>query len=285
MENNKNIVETVDQNGKTLKLMIKIPGHKILQEAQMVYNLKLTSLIRQSASKDSQLLSRQQLDQHLERLGIWTSDDAEQFVRMQLELRELELKLKTGGIKVTEAKKIALSMKIKRAILLALYNRRAQFEEITMESIANNQKFKFLITKCVTDTKTNRLFFENIDDYESRQDEPAAMVAATALAGQIYGYDDSTEANLSENQWLRQFNFADNQGRLINKDGHLIDTEGYLVNEEGRFVNSEDRLVDNQGRSVDEDGNFVINTKPFLDDKTGEPIITKPKRKKKSKKN
>jgi len=131
-----NIVETVDNDGKKLKLTVKAPGHKVLQEAQMVYNIRLTALIRQSASEDTQLLSRQQLDQHLEHMGIWTEKEAQQFVRLQLELRELELKLKTGGIKVSEAKAIALSMRAKRALLLVLYNRKVQFEGVTIESIA-----------------------------------------------------------------------------------------------------------------------------------------------------
>jgi len=34
---------------------------------------------------------------------------------------------------------------------------------------------------------------------------------------------------------------------------------------------------------VDSDGNFVVKTKPFLDDDTGEPIVTKIKAKQKRK--
>lgn len=100
------IIETVDTNGKKLKLSIRPLGYKILQEAQMVYSVKLTSLIKRSVSEDAQLLSRQQLEQHLGDLGIWTEQDGRQFLQLQLELRSLELKLKEGGIKVSEAKKL-----------------------------------------------------------------------------------------------------------------------------------------------------------------------------------
>jgi len=126
-------------------------------------------------------------------------------------------------------------------------------------------------------------FFDNINTYEALQEEQASIAAATALAGQLYGYDNKTEANLSENQWLRQYKFADKDGRLIDECGHLVDTEGRLINEDGRFVNKNGELTDNQGRSVDSDGNFVVKTKPFLDDDTGEPIVTKIKAKQKRK--
>ncbi len=274
------IIKTVDENGKRLELVILTPGHKVLQDAQMVYNVELTSMIKQSVSGGDKLLSRQQLEQHLGELGIWTEKDAKQFLRLQLELRESELKLKQGGIKISEAKTIALGMKSKRALLLILYGRRSQFDAITMESIADNRKFKFLITKCVVMSKDNMPFFINIEDYELRQNETSAVDAATILAGQIYGYDKQMESNLTENKWLQQFNFADKQGRLIDENNRLIDTNGNLVNGDGRFVDKEGSLVDNQGRPVDENGDFVVNeTKPFTDD-SGKPLKIDTKKRK-----
>ena len=277
------VIETMDEDGKELKLAIKTPGHKILHEAQMVYNIELTRLIKLSVSQKTQLLSRQQLDQHLDSLGVWTEEDGRQFLRLQLELRSLDLKLRQGGIKLSEAKKIALKMKTKRAVLLILYSRRSQFDEITMESIAENQKFKFLLTKCVMIDESGIQFFVNIEDYETRQSEVSAIDAAVALAGQLYGYDKNSEADLIENKWLKQFKFADDKGRLINDDGKLIDMDGRLVNEKGRFVNEHGKFIDDQGRLVDNEGNFVVKTKPFIDDKTGKPFVTK-KRKSNNKK-
>ncbi len=279
--NSKQTIETVDKNGKKLKLYLRPLGHKILQEAQMVYNIHLTSLIKRSVAKNCQLLSRQQLEQHLSDLCIWTENDARKFLQLQLELRALELKLKQGGIKVAEAKKIALEMKMKRAVLLVLYNRRSQFDGITMESIADNQKFKFLLTQCVMISDSNTPFFLNIKDYDEKQNEQASVDAASVLAGKLYGYDENTEANLVENQWLQQFKFADGQGRLVNEDNQLIDLDGNLIDEDGRFIDKHGDFVDNQGRRVDENGDFVIETKPFLDDDTGKPLTTPMKKGKK----
>lgn len=276
------VIETIDNEGKKLKLQINSIGHNILQDAQMVYSVKLTSLIKQSTVDGNELMSRQQLEQHLDTMGIWTEKDSKKFLEIQIELREMELQLKSGGIRVSEAKQIAISMKTRRAILLALYNRRSQFDGITMESIAENQKFKFLLVRCVM--KDNQPFFKNINDYDSRQYEKSSIDVAGAMATKLYGYDSQTESNLTENQWLKQFEFADDSGRLIDGKKRLIDVDGHLINDEGRLVDEVGNLVDNKGRPVGENGEFIVDTKPFLDDITGKPIesnVKKSTRKKK----
>lgn len=281
MDNNdKTVINTVDTDGQSIKVTIIAPGHKILQEAQMIYNIKLTSLIKLSTSDDSPLLSKQQLDMHLEKLGIWTEIDASNFLKLQLQLRSMELKLQQGGIKVSDAKKIALDMKTKRAILLMLYQRRAQFDNITMESISDNEKFKFLMTSCVFG-ENDLQFFIDIEDYESRQNEQATIDSSIILAGKIYGYDSGAEANLIENKWLKQFEFADDNGRLVDDKNRLIDIDGRLIDKKGRFVNKKGEFVDDKGVPVDKDGNFKIKTKPFIDDKTGKAITGKKRKVKK----
>lgn len=277
------VVDTVDGDGKELQLTVQMPGYKTLQEAQMIYNIELTSLIKQSVSGDKQLFSKQQLERHLHDLGVWTEDDAKRFLKLQIEIRESELKLKQGGIPVSRAKIIALTMKAKRAILLVLYNQRSQFDAITMEALADNHKFKFLITKCVMLGKTDVMFFTCINDYEARQNDQSSNDAATALAGMMYGYDENTESKLVENQWLKQFEFADNRGRLVDDKKRLIDSGGRLINEDGRFVDEKGNLVDNLGRPIDENGDFVVKkTKPFTDD-NGNPIIKTIKKRKSAK--
>lgn len=284
MKSNKVIIDTIDEEGRKLQLYIRTFGHKVLQDAQMVYNVKLTSLIKLSVSGNAELFSKQQLDQHLGSLGIWTDGDSREFLRLQLELRSLELKLKSGGIKVSVAKKIALEMKTKRAILLLLYNRRAQFDELSMESMAENHRFKFLLVQCIMIVDSDVPLFVSIEDYEKRQNDQYAIEAATALAGKLYGYDKETEANLIENRWLQKFEFADDKGRLIDKDKKLIDMDGHLINEEGRFIDKDGNFIDDQGRPVDDVGNFIVETQPFIDDETNKPIVEKKKLKKRYKK-
>ena len=186
MDAKKTIIDTLDEHGEKLKLFIAPFGYKILQDAQMEYNIKLTSLIRKSASTDNKLLTKYQLDQHLNDLGIWTEKEIKQFLQLQLELRSLEFKLQSGGLTIPEGKKIAFEIKSKRLLLVNLYNRRLQFDSITMESTAENQKFKFIVVACTKFAETNKPFFASISDYEARQNEKAAIDAATCLAGKLH---------------------------------------------------------------------------------------------------
>jgi hypothetical protein len=235
--------------------------------------------MRLSVTNGTQLFSRQQLEKHMNDLGIWTAKDIRQFLQLQLELRELELQLKKGGIKVTEAKAIALKMRTKRSLLLELYNRRSQFDSITMESMADNKKFKFLVKECVM-TEEGVPFFASIDDYENRQEEISAIDSATEMAAYLHGYDKDSETNLVENQWLREFDFADGDGNLINEEGHLVDIDGRLVNTDGRFVDKDGNFIDSLGRRIDDNGDFVVEkTKPFIDDRK-KPSVKKTSKKK-----
>jgi len=281
-------IETKDVDGKDLKLFIVLPGYKTLQDSQMVYSAELSKLIRESATTNSSLLSRKQLDEHLAKLGIWTNEDATKFMKMQLELRSMELKLRQGGIKLSEARKLAITMRIKRAQMLELYQQKLEFDSITMESIAENKKFDFLVSRSVFRDDNKQLFFTNVSDYYARQEEQAAVDCASALATAFYGYDKDKEQSLVENKWLKEHSFADDMSRLVNDKGQLIDEEGRLIDDNGRFINEDGKFVDHFGRLVDENAEFIIeNPKPFVDDmnknkKTQKKETTKRKKKKKS---
>lgn len=272
------VVDTTNKDGGKLRLVVRVPGHKILQDAQMVYSVELTALMKKSVADGSQLFSKQQLDTYLNNLGIWTEDDAKAFLRLQFEIRALEYELRKGGLTVSGGKNIAIAIRIKRKIMMGLYGKRSQFDAITMESMADNKKFKFLMARCVTVQIDNKPFFANIDDYDLRQGEQAAVDTATVLAGMLYGYDRQSEANLVENKWLTDFKFADDSGRLIDDKGRLVNEDGSLIDENGRFVDESGNFIDNQGRRVDENGDFVVEADPFIDDTTGEPLV-KPQKK------
>ena len=52
----------------------------------------------------------------------------------------------------------------------------------------------------------------------------------------LYNLDPNYDKNLEENKFLKEFNFVDEELRLINDEGHLTDADGRLINDEGRFI-------------------------------------------------
>lgn len=276
----------IDVTGKDLlekdvDLVVVKPGHKLMQEAQLQYSLRLAQLMRSGVNKNERLLLRSELDKHLENMGVWTRDDAVRFNELQIEIRACECALKQGGIKLSEARSFALHIGDLRNELMQLHAKRSQFDSATMESVAENYRFNWLITKCAIRADNGNPYFMDVDDYLSRSDEPVAILVATTLAKIMYGYDDGFADTLPEIQWMKKYGFMDQSGRLTDRSGSFVDRSGRRVDENGRYIDKDGNFVDVDGNKVDVNGELVIDVKPFIDDETGELIgdsITKPKK-------
>jgi hypothetical protein len=94
----------------------------------------------------------------------------------------------------------------------------------------------------------------------------------------LYGLDQDWEAKLPENKFLKEYEFVDDKLRLVNKEGHYITTDGKRVDENFRYIDEEGNFVDEDGNRIDEDGLPVVESKPFLDDETGKPIVKEKKK-------
>ncbi len=281
MESKRKIIDTVDNEGKPLKIAVIKPGNKLIQEANMVYNLKCSELIRQAADGGQRLLLRSEVEDYLIKTKIWTNNDVSNIEKYSVRIKAIELMLQKGGIKLSDARKLALEMSSLRAKILELYNKKQQLDFATVEAVAENDKFSFLMVKCVVSAEDGKSFFINEDDYLERGNEVAVVEAAKHLAGVIYGVKEEVNMNFYENKWLKDHKFIDENGRLIDKDGSFVDRDGRKVNEAGKFIDDKNNLVNKDGIKIDENGNFIVpNPEPFLDDENNSTTKTKKKTKK-----
>ena len=293
MDSKRVVIDNVDIEGKPFSLAVIRPKNRTNQEANMAYNLRMATLIRSGSQNSSQrLLLRAELENYLNKMGIWTLQDALDVEKLALEIRAHELMLKKGGIKISEGRTIALQMAEKRQLIMEKHAQRQQFDSATVESQAENFRFEFLLVKCLVFADTGRPFLKNHNDYVERQDEIAIMEGARILAGMVYGLETNIHQNMFEMQWLKEAGMIDDDGRYIRFDGTTTDRDGRLVNKDGRYINKEGQMVDTFGRLVDEHGNLLVDiSKPFIDDETGESVIvgtigvktTTPKKKKTTK--
>lgn len=273
MQRNKELIKTIDIEGNVLELIVLHPTHKIAQEANLQYNLKVSSLIRNSSKTGERLLLRSEINNYLVTAGIWTKEDAIEMENLGLKIRACEFKLKQGGIKLSEARELAITMGEFRNRMLVLYNKRQQLDSATVESVAENHKFNFLVSKCSVVPNSELPYFSDLNDYLERSDQQASVDCAKAMAKILYGFDDSLSSNLFEVKWLKEAGFVDDRGRYINRDKKLVDRNGRLIDEEGRFINNDGEFIDINGIKVDGNGNlFVTETHPFIDDNTGQEI-------------
>lgn len=284
MENNKTI-EGLDKNGNQVKVMLKTPGPQEYRDSQIEYNKAFRKAL------DSGALLRQKLSDYMIEQGIW--DDAKQkkndyFVD---EINAKEKTINSGGIKLSEAKDIALELRGLRYEFREFIAEKNALDQNSVEGQADNARFSELVRLCMLNPTTKKPYFQTQKDYDANGDQPWVAQASSELASMIYGLDPDYDNKLAENKFLKEFNYVNEDLRLVNSDGHLVDLEGSLIDEDGRYVAYRDDkqteenkyFVNKSGVEVvsvtDEDGDVTWVEKgkevrqPFLDE-DGNPILS-----------
>lgn len=280
-DKNDNIVVGLDNDGNEVKVLVKIPGASEFKESQVAYNKAFREAL------DSGALLRQRLTEYMTNQGLWDEDKQKQYDKKMDEISSMEDSLKGGGIRLSEAKNIAVQLRVKRAEFRDLIAERNALDAASAEGQADNARFAALVRLCALNPENNTRYFQNEKDYEAQSTQPWVVSAAEKLGNLLYGLDPEYENNLIENKFLKEFDFVNDDLAFVNEDGHTIDSEGRLTNEEGRYVaykNDEDYqnrenayYVNRNGEEVVEvDGEWVkasiAERKPFLDD-SDKPII------------
>ena len=260
-------VFTVKHDGKDSELAVIEPSPTQLSLARKHANVAFNKAINEDAPLQLQV------EKLLVDRGIWDDKKVKEIEHIRDEVREDEKTLRTGGIKRSEGRAIAASLTENRRKLRNLLSDKERLSNITAEAQMENARFEYLVSECVVYNKNGKKYFKDLEDYRKRADTPAAFEGAKLFATINYGLDEDFEKNLPENQFLIQFGYVNEDLKYINEDGKLVDSEGRPVNKDGRYIDADGNLVDIQGNRVDEKGELMIESKPFLDDDTGKPIV------------
>ena len=240
------------------------PTAKANEDAGMEYNRVFSKALLSGA------LLRERLDQFMREQGLWDDKKEEAYVNLLKKLSKQEKSLQSGGIKLSEARQLALEMRTIRAALQTLIAEKNTLDTNTAQGQAENARFNNLLVSCLVYNDTGEKVFADVDDY-STEESGLSVSAAEHFANMYFGLDKNYEKNLPENKFLVEYNFADDENRLINSDGQLVDFEGKLINENGRYIDEDGNFIDVDGNRVTEEGDYIIEFKPFLDD-DGNPL-------------
>jgi len=276
-------VNSKDNNDKDVTVFVKRPSTKEYKNSQIEYNKAFREALEGGA------ILKKKLGEYMRSQGLW--DDAKDSEEKKLlnKIADDEGRLKKGGISLSRAKEIALSLRKTRAKFRTLIAERTMLDSNTVEGQADNARFNSLVTLCVLKQDKRTPAFEDLKDYDDQGDQPWAAEAAGELASLIYELDPNYDNTLEENKFLKAYNFANKENQLVNEDGHPIfldeeQEEEYLVDENLRFIayrtdegyknqDAEDRyFVNKEGKEVTEEGELVEDDfEPFLDD-SGKPV-------------
>ena len=284
MENNKTI-EGLDKNGNQVKVMLKTPGPQEYRDSQIEYNKAFRKAL------DSGALLRQKLSDYMTEQGIWDDTKQQKNDYFVDEINAKEKTINSGGIKLSEAKEIALELRGLRYEFREFIAEKNALDQNSVEGQADNARFSELVRLCMLNPTTKKPYFQTQKDYDANGDQPWVAQASSELASMIYGLDPDYDNKLAENKFLKEFNYVNDDLRLVNDSGHLVDLEGNLIDEDGRYVAYRDDkqteenkyFVNRSGVEVvsitDEDGDVTWVEKgkevrqPFLDE-DGNPILS-----------
>lgn len=230
---------------------------KILTEAQKVYNTTFRKAI------DDGCLLKKKLEQYMKEQGIWSEAKEEEYKQIIKKIADYEYSLNKGGLKLSEAKKIAMDLRDARINLRNLIAERSSLDSQTVEGQADNERFNYFVSACVYSSLTRKPVYQSLDEYKEKSSDDLAYQLASKFAENFYGVASNYEDNLTEIKFLKRFKFIDDKGRLINKEGKYVDSEGNLLDEDGY-------RIDENGKRIDINNNPIIETTvdeaEFIDD-------------------
>lgn len=258
-----------------LGLAIVAPSADVKQKARLYHAKAFREAVESGA------MIREQLETYLRKNKMW--DDARQaeYERLRRSILANERRLAGGGIKLSEARQVALDMKRYREELQELLSQRNRIDVNTADAIAEQAQFNYLVSACTVyneGPKEGRPYFTkdglnySVDDYIEKGTEQVAFDAASELSKLMYGHESDILGQLPENEFLKKYKFVDEEFHLIDKQGRRVDEQGRLVDEEGYFIDEEGNRVDSEGNRVDEQGKYIVEFSPFLDDE-GNPLL------------
>ena len=263
MNKNRIKIESRDLEGNEVVIYAVRPTPEQTAAAQMESNKVFKQALLNGA------MVRKTLEAELERQGIWNDEKQKKLENYNDEIRANLTALKAGGIKLSEARDLAIKVRIARMEILVLQSEKNEYDLYTAEAQAEAAKIDHLVAACLVDEKGQSIF-ESAETYREKQDQPYVLEGASKLVGLIYGIEDGWEADLPENKFLKKYQFVDENLRLV-KDGHYVTIDGKRINKKFEYVDEDGNRTDVDGNRIDDDGLPPVEAQPFLDD-DGNPI-------------
>jgi hypothetical protein len=207
--------------------------------------------------------------------GAWTQADEDKEKTLGAKISQCIKQLDEGGIKLSEAKKLAFQIHELRQDGRELLSERAQLLNETVEGQADNDEFYCLVSRClvyyIVEGETPKRFFESYDALINSEENVVVRIASNILSNMIYSVGSDSIKELPENRFLLEYGFINEDMKFVNDAGDLVDVDDRLVDKDGRWINSDGEFVDKDGVRVTEDGEYVVDKKPFLTE-SGEEI-------------
>lgn len=210
IEMSKERVFTVkDSDGKDRVLRLNVPSQKVLAQGDFIYRQYFSSAIRAG------ILTNAEANKLLSDREIWGDDNEDVARDLRVKIKDLEDMLgEDSNITEKKGKNVCQQLKKLREELNRTTRVYTSVTDNTAESLAHEARLRYYASECVVDDETGDKIFSDLDDYENRMNEQAALAAyreaMIANFERILGVDMPNDlgAQYPEDKWLAELEKA-----------------------------------------------------------------------------
>lgn len=255
----------VEVAGKDTQFAVVSPTNEVSEKAHHVYVKAWREAVEAGA------ILKAGVEAILRKQNLWSDQLKAETDEIRKKIGDAEVKLAKGGMKLSEAKEIALDVRRNRNKLQRLNADWNSIDANSAESLAENVRFNYLVSACTVYGDTGNRYFKDYQTYIATENDPVASKAAVEFSYLFYGVEPDFVSKLPENVFLSKYKLCDKDLNLVNKAGQRINVKGQRIDEFGNLLNDKDEIVDEDGNVYDKDGNLKVDFQPFLDD-DGKPV-------------
>lgn len=201
------------------------PSARQEKDGMIVFAKTLTKALKEG------IMSHDKLDKVIRDEGVWDDDKQKKVLEIAEFLTVGIHKLSAGGIKLSDARTLAIQMRTKRFEYIQLVLEKTRLEGCTAEAIADRERTDFFVSVCVKNSDGSKVF-SSLEDYQEKQDSELGNVVSSKFAKLYNGYEEDLGfSKYPENEFLLKYKFTNEKLELVDKDGKFVDVEGNTMEE------------------------------------------------------
>lgn len=235
------LIQNKDKTLSEVKLAVKKPNHTQQRDANFQYSKFVNEYMRAG------IMPQQKMMQVIKEKGIWDDEKDAQEREYFKQINDIRNKLKRGGIKQSEAKKLAKEGIELNFKLINLSSQKNAMLNDSAETLAQNNKFNYLVGECTVYSDTDKRVFKDYEDFQKLDNlEDSRLLtwkSGDVFAKLIYNLEEDFRKDWPEYKFLEKYKFVNDKLQFLGEDGTIVDFEGKPLPQEEELEDADKEPV------------------------------------------
>ncbi len=224
-------LQNKEKSLEEVKLAVKRPNHEQQQEAQLIYQRFMNKYLKEG------IMPRVKLE-------VMVKDEERDKEEKELarKINDCREQLKRGGIKKSQAVKLAKESIKLNFDWLRLNREKNEVLNNSAETLADNHRFNYLVSCATVYSTSDKPVFNSYDDFlkEDNLGNQVPAIAGEYYAKLIHNLDDDFRKDWPEYRFLQRFNYVNDKLQFVDSEGKLVDFDGKPLPEKTEEVTTDE---------------------------------------------